>query len=140
MKLGMTRFYEVLTRKSQGWTRHVSDYRMQVKVHVLIAWSFHAHSPEASSAVDTWVLLEPNKEGQTEGTGERARLPINGDTCKEAYEDPYSVAGGGPFYRLTHVMPILCSCALGGRFVRLQYSTVRSTMEETFKRDKMRAI
>ena len=99
-----------------------------------------AHSPEASSAVDAWVLLEPNKEGQTEGTGERARLPINGDTCKEAYEDPYSVAGEEPFYRLTYVMPILCSYALGGRFVRLQYSTVRSTMEETFKRDRMRAI
>ena len=61
MKLEMTWFCEVLARKSQGWTRHVSDYRMQVKVHVLIAWSFHAHSPEASSAVDAWVLLEPKR-------------------------------------------------------------------------------
>ena len=31
-----------------------------------------AHSTEASSAVDAWVLLEPNKEGQTEGTGEES--------------------------------------------------------------------
>ena len=31
-----------------------------------------AHSREASSAVDAWVLLEPNKEGQTEGTDEES--------------------------------------------------------------------
>ena len=70
----------------------------------------------------------------------RARLPVDGDTRKEMCEDPYSVARGELFYRLTYVMPILCPCAMGGRFVRLQYSTVRSTMEETFKRDKMSAI
>ena len=31
-----------------------------------------AHSREVSSAVDAWVLLEPNKEGQIEGTGEES--------------------------------------------------------------------
>ena len=38
--LGMTWFCGVLTLKSQGRTRDVSDYRMQIKVHVLAACSF----------------------------------------------------------------------------------------------------
>ena len=62
----------------------------------------------------------------------RARLPVVGDTRKEVHE--YC------FYRPKYVMSIFCSCALGGRFVRLQYGTVRSTMEKTLKRGKMRAI
>ena len=37
VKLVMAWFCEVLTRKSQGPPRDVSDYRMQIKMHVLIA-------------------------------------------------------------------------------------------------------
>ena len=37
VKQGMTWICEVLTSKSQGRTRDVSDYRMQIKVRVLIA-------------------------------------------------------------------------------------------------------
>ena len=84
--------------------------------------------------------LSRTKRGKRRVQVKRARLPMDGDTCKEAYEDLYSVAGGEYFYRLMYVMPMLCSFALGRRFVRLRYIIVPSTIEETFKKGKMRAI
>ena len=99
----------------------------------------NAHSKEASSAVDAGVLLEPNIEGQTEGTGEESATTSRWGHTQGGVLISVLSSWRRTFYRLTYVMPILCSCALSGRFVRLQYSTVRSTTEKILKRGKMRA-
>ena len=85
--MGMRWFGGVIPScQSQERTRDVYDYRVQLEQDQSVRrmeLPLDAYNTEASAAVGAWVLLEPNKKRQTEGTtaaeggGHNSRL---GDT------------------------------------------------------------
>ena len=90
-------FGGLFTRKSQGRTEEVYDYRVHHEEDQSVRsmkLPICAYSTETSAAVGAWVLLERNGKQQAGGQSEWAGRTVSWEIHKQAEKKRQPVAGG----------------------------------------------